>query len=99
MHTGMPIGNQFYLAGWYDLMMMNMVQATLLLLVLSIVAMGFYTRRFCQRCDYCQQFYWWIGWAAFEWTSLEFDSWAMRCKPCQWLAQNLDSQAHSDLRL
>jgi hypothetical protein len=58
-------------------------------LLLALVSMGLYTRRFCQKCDYCGQFYWWIGWAAFEWTSVGCESWAMRCKHCQWLAQQL----------
>ncbi len=30
-------------------------------LVLTLILLGVYTRRFCQRCDYCGRFYWWIG--------------------------------------
>jgi hypothetical protein len=30
-----------------------------------------------------------MGWAAFEWTSPDCDYWAMRCKSCRWLAQQL----------
>jgi len=55
----------------------------------TLLLLGFYTRRLCQRCDYCERFYWWIGWTAFEWTSPDCDYWAMRCKSCQWLAQQL----------
>lgn len=55
----------------------------------ALLLMGFYTRRFCQRCDYCGRFYWWIGWAAFEWTSPTCDTWAMRCSLCDWLARQL----------
>jgi hypothetical protein len=57
--------------------------------LLALVLMGLYTRRFCQHCDYCGRFYWWIGWGAFEWTSPACDTWAMRCKLCHWLAQQL----------
>jgi hypothetical protein len=59
------------------------------LVVVTLLLLGFYTRRFCQRCDYCGRFYWWIGWTAFEWTSPDYDYWAMRCQSCQWLAQQL----------
>lgn len=58
-------------------------------LLLALLSIGLYTRRFCQRCDYCEQFYWWIGWAAFEWTSPGYEFWAMRCKHCQWLARQV----------
>jgi len=51
--------------------------------------MGFSTRRLCQRGDYCGRFYWWIGWTACAWTSPDYTCWAMRCQPCQWLAQQL----------
>ena len=59
------------------------------MLLLALLGMGLYTRRFLQRCDYCGRFYWWIGWAAFEWTSTDWTSWAMRCQPCQWLTRQL----------
>src|SRR5712691_3764867 len=72
----------------------NVLYLALGLVLLTLLLLGLYTRRFCQRCDYCGRFYWWIGWTAFEWTSPECDYWAMRCKPCQWLAQQL--QAVSD---
>jgi hypothetical protein len=67
----------------------NLLLGALVLFVFTLVAMGFYTRRFCQYCDYCGQFYWWIGWAAMEWTSPGYECWAMRCKLCQWLTQRL----------
>jgi hypothetical protein len=59
----------------------------------TLLLLGFYTRRLCQRCDYCGRFYWWIGWGAFEWTSPDCTYWAMRCKSCQWLARQLPSLA------
>jgi hypothetical protein len=59
------------------------------LVFVTLLLLGFYTRRFCQRCDYCGRFYWWIGWTAFEWTSPDCDYWAMCCKSCRWLAQQL----------
>ncbi|MGE3537637.1 MAG: hypothetical protein AB7N91_09390 [Candidatus Tectimicrobiota bacterium] len=61
--------------------------------LLALLGMGVSTRRFCQRCDYCGRFYWWIGWAAFEWTSADWQSWAMRCQDCQWLTQQLQTTA------
>lgn len=57
-------------------------------LIAALGLLVIYTRRFCQRCDYCGRFYWWIGWAAFEWTSLDNQYWAMRCRFCRWLAQH-----------
>jgi len=63
------------------------------LVLVTLLLMCLYTRRFCQRCDYCGRFYWWIGWIAFEWTSPDCTYWAMRCKPCRWLAQQLQSTA------
>ena len=68
----------------------NVLSWGLVGLVVTLGGMGLYTRRFCQRCDYCQQFYWWIGWSAFEWTSPEYDCWAMRCQACRWLAEQLE---------
>ena len=62
-------------------------------LLLSLILMGLYTRRFCQNCDYCGRFYWWIGWTAFEWTSSAYETWAMRCKNCQWLSRHLQIQS------
>lgn len=59
------------------------------LVFVTLLLLGFYTRRLCQRCDYCGRFYWWIGWNAFEWTSPDCDYWAMSCKSCRWLAQQL----------
>lgn len=64
--------------------------------LLTLLLMSLYTRRFCQRCDYCGQFYWWIGWAAFEWTSIGCESWAMRCKNCQWLTRQLRMASPDD---
>ena len=63
------------------------------LALVTLLLMGLYARRFCQRCDYCGRFYWWIGWPAFEWTSPDCTYWAMRCKLCRWLAQQLQSAA------
>ena len=71
---------------------MNLADVLLLALgvvPLTLLMMGFSTRRFCQRCDYCGRFYWWIGWTAFEWTSSDYTYWAMRCQLCQWLVQQL----------
>ncbi len=51
---------------WHDV-----APLSLGVLIAALVLLGIYTRRFCQRCDYCGRFYWWIGWAAFEWTSLD----------------------------
>jgi hypothetical protein len=71
---------------------MNLADVLLLalgLVLLTLLMLAFSTRRFCQRCDYCGRFYWWIGWAAFEWTSPDCTYWAMRCQLCQWLAQQL----------
>lgn len=62
------------------------------LLLLALLGLVLYTRRFCQRCDYCGRFYWWIGWAAFEWTSVDCQYWAMRCRSCRWLTQQLTDQ-------
>ena len=62
-------------------------------LLAALVGLGLYTRRFCQRCDYCGRFYWWIGWAAFEWTSLDCHYWAMRCEPCRWLGQQVGDES------
>jgi hypothetical protein len=59
------------------------------ILLLALLGLGLHTRRFCQRCDYCGRFYWWIGWAAFEWTSADYQAWAMRCRLCRWLSQQL----------
>jgi hypothetical protein len=59
------------------------------LVLVTLLAIGVHSRRFCQRCDYCGRFYWWIGWQAFEWTSPGWECWAMRCKACQWLTQQL----------
>ncbi|MBM3222829.1 MAG: hypothetical protein FJZ47_03365 [Candidatus Tectomicrobia bacterium] len=67
----------------------GLLYLALALLVCTLLLIGFHTRRFCQRCDYCGRFYWWIGWGAFEWTSPEYDYWAMRCKFCQWLMRQL----------
>jgi len=64
-------------------------------LLAALVLLGVCTRRFCQRCDYCGRFYWWIGWAAFEWTSLDNQYWAMRCRYCRWIAQHTDLE-HTD---
>ena len=61
------------------------------LVLITLLLMVFSTRRLCQHCDYCGRFYWWIGWAAFEWTSPDYTHWAMRCQSCQWLAQQLRS--------
>jgi hypothetical protein len=61
------------------------------LIFVTLLLLSFYTRRFCQCCDYCGRFYWWIGWTAFEWTSPDCDYWAMRCKSCRWLAQQLST--------
>jgi hypothetical protein len=61
------------------------------LVFVTLLLLGFSTRRFCQHCDYCGRFYWWIGWTAFEWTAPDCDYWAMRCKFCQWLAQQLST--------
>ena len=75
---------------------MNLTDVLLLalgLLLITLLLMVCATRRFCQRCDYCGRFYWWIGWTALEWTSLDCTYWAMRCKPCQWLAEQLQSAA------
>jgi hypothetical protein len=58
-------------------------------LLLALLLWGVYTRRVCQRCDYCGRFYWWIGWAAFEWTSPACQYWTMRCALCRWLTQQL----------
>lgn len=63
-------------------------------LMAALIGMGLYTRRFCQHCDYCGRFYWWIGWDAFEWTSHDYVAWAMRCKDCQWLAQQVQATFH-----
>jgi hypothetical protein len=71
---------------------MNLADVLLLALgatLLTLLMMGFCTRRLCQRCDYCGRFYWWIGWSAFEWTSPDYTYWAMRCQLCQWLVQQL----------
>lgn len=59
------------------------------LVLMTLLLLGLSTRRFCQRCDYCGRFYWWIGWTAFEWTSLDCTYWAMRCQLCKWLAQQM----------
>ena len=63
------------------------------LLLMALALLGVYTRRFCQRCDYCGRFYWWIGWSAFEWTSTDCQYWAMRCRLCQWLSQETHADA------
>jgi hypothetical protein len=60
-------------------------------LLAALVLLGVYTRRFCQRCDYCGRFYWWIGWAALEWTSPDCQYWAMQCQLCRWLSQQVRS--------
>jgi hypothetical protein len=60
-------------------------------LLVALASLALCTRRFCQRCDYCGRFYWWIGWASFEWTSHDYMSWAMRCKACQWLTRQLQT--------
>jgi hypothetical protein len=67
----------------------NLLPIALGAFLLALLCIGLYTRRFCQRCDYCGRFYWWIGWAAFEWTTPDYAGWAMRCKQCQWLVQQL----------
>lgn len=56
---------------------------------MALIGIGLHTRRFCQWCDYCHRFYWWIGWSAFEWTPPGGESWSMRCKHCQWLSLRL----------
>jgi hypothetical protein len=71
------------------MLFVGLVPAALGVLVGALLVMGLYTRRCCQWCDYCGRFYWWIGWQAFEWTSLSCESWAMRCSACQWLGQQL----------
>lgn len=71
------------------MLFVSVIPAALGVFVGALLLMGLYTRRFCQWCDYCGRFYWWIGWAAFEWTSLGCESWAMRCRYCQWLSQQL----------
>ena len=75
----------------------NLIPIALGVFVLTLLLMVVATRRFCQRCDYCGQFYWWIGWAAFEWTSVGCESWAMRCKHCRWLARELETAFHNIL--
>lgn len=64
------------------------------MLLVALLGLGIATRRFCQRCDYCGRFYWWIGWTAFEWTAADCTAWAMRCKSCQWLTQQLQTTLH-----
>jgi len=61
----------------------------------TLLLMGLSTRRFCQHCDYCGRFYWWIGWGAFEWTTPNCEYWAMRCLSCQWLARQLRASSHA----
>ena len=65
-------------------------------LIAALALLGVYTRRFCQRCDYCGRFYWWIGWAAFEWTSLDNQYWAMRCRFCRWATQQMQLERTDD---
>jgi|GEM_PF-1336347 len=67
-------------------------------LLAALVLLGVYTRRFCQRCDYCGRFYWWIGWAALEWTSPDCQYWAMRCQSCRWLSQQVRANRVGDSR-
>ena len=73
----------------------SLMPLSLGLLLLALVLLGLYTRRFCQRCDYCRRFYWWIGWSAFEWTSPTCQHWTMRCRHCRWLMQQVQSM-HED---
>ena len=67
----------------------SLIPVSLGIFVLALVMVGVSTRRVCQRCDYCGRFYWWIGWSAFEWTSLACQYWTMRCRHCRWLARQL----------
>lgn len=62
--------------------------------VLALIMVGVSTRRVCQRCDYCDRFYWWIGWSAFEWTSPACQYWMMRCRHCRWLTRQLRPAAN-----
>jgi hypothetical protein len=71
------------------MLFVSLMPAALGILVGALLLMGFCSRRFCQWCDYCGRFYWWIGWQAFEWTSPGCETWAMRCRACQWLSQQL----------
>ena len=59
------------------------------LVFVTLLLLGFYTRRLCQRCDYCGRVYRWIVWNAFELTSPYSDYLSIRCKSCRWLAQQL----------
>ena len=65
-------------------------------LIVALALLGVYTRRFCQRCDYCGRFYWWIGWTALEWTSLDNQYWAMRCRFCRWATQQTQLEGADD---
>lgn len=68
----------------------SLVPFALGLFLIALLGIGLHTRRFCQWCDYCGQYYWWIGWAAFEWLPPGGEHWAMRCARCRWLRRQLE---------
>lgn len=68
----------------------SLVPLALSLFLTALVGIGLHTRRFCQWCDYCGRYYWWIGWSAFEWLPPGGERWAMRCKRCRWLHRQLE---------